>query len=718
MAVDRTFFCFFRTFALLKVLWAAAVLMAADVTLTSVQSVRTLTPEQASHQIPVKLKGVVTYYDGIEGHAFLQDNSGGIFFYPGRSRQNDIPILKAGEEIEIEGVAKQGRFSPSVAGYALPPAIGSVSLTNPPVKITHFGTANLPTPSEVTLDQVMTGAYHDQFVRMRGVIRSIEIEPRGPERRTSALTLKASFARGTISMRIPNFDPQHENEVRSWKDTESEFDGVIAGGGNALGQLSDVRLLVPSIASIKPDMLGTRAGFDRVPLAFHEVLRFDSSGATRRRVLVHGIVTVAQPGAGIYLSDKNDFFWVATSQENKFVPGDSVDVFAFPAQKDKFVYLEDGIIRIVSHGAPITPRGLSSDQCASDRGSGQYVSIEGQLEADWHVEGYRLLFLYSAGRHFTTRILETKGDKVPQLLATGSILNVRGVLETVASESSANPPADFHILAQSPADITILRAPSWWNPSRLIFALAITVLFLGGVLLWALFLRQQVERRRAQLIAEIKTRLATESVETERRRLATDLHDTLEQTLTGTAFQLEAAEVMHGHEAAVKAHLSLAHKLLARSREELRQTIWDLTPGAIQKFGLHVALEKLAHEMNARPECKVEVYLNGNDTRLPDRIATHLFRVAQEALSNALKYSRAKNIHLELAVTSDAVNLSIQDDGIGFIAERVPGPDQGHFGLRGMHERIKRLGGTLSIQSDSRGTTITARLNAKSFEAY
>lgn len=94
---------------------------------------------------------------------------------------------------------------------------------------------------------------------------------------------------------------------------------------------------------------------------------------------------------------------------------------------------------------------------------------------------------------------------------------------------------------------------------------------------------------------------------------------------------------------------------------------------------------------------------------LVDFVAGNLLLLAQEGITNALKHAAPGRIDLSLRFAARTVTLEIRDDGAGFDPARVAGPKEGHFGLQGMRERIKRLGGTLEISSaPGRGTTITA----------
>ena len=109
--------------------------------------------------------------------------------------------------------------------------------------------------------------------------------------------------------------------------------------------------------------------------------------------------------------------------------------------------------------------------------------------------------------------------------------------------------------------------------------------------------------------------------------------------------------------------------------------------------------------VEARCECE------GKAVPLPDFIAGNLLLLAQEAVTNALKHAQPRVIHARLSFRNEEVSLTIEDDGRGFDPAAAPGMREGHFGLQGMRERVKRLGGVLAVESKpAGGTRIMARV--------
>jgi signal transduction histidine kinase len=198
--------------------------------------------------------------------------------------------------------------------------------------------------------------------------------------------------------------------------------------------------------------------------------------------------------------------------------------------------------------------------------------------------------------------------------------------------------------------------------------------------------------------------------------LAQELHDTLEQSLTGIALQLDTtSKLFQKNPDGANRHLELARNLMSQSQVEVRRSIWDLRCRALEQFDLASALRHTARQLMEASNMKIEVVAQGTVGRLPERVEDNLLRMAQEALTNVIKHAQATQARVDLDFGSTEVSLSIKDNGKGFVSAEQPGPQDGHFGLMGMSERAKRLGGNLTITSSAgTGTTIQITVPVKS----
>jgi two-component system NarL family sensor kinase len=208
-------------------------------------------------------------------------------------------------------------------------------------------------------------------------------------------------------------------------------------------------------------------------------------------------------------------------------------------------------------------------------------------------------------------------------------------------------------------------------------------------------------------VAIERSRLADESVRLaraeERARLARDLHDTLTQGLTAIGLHIEAAmpDVRNGP-AGVELERALA--VTRASLGEARQSLRDLRSSPLNGRSLADAIAALGRELSSETGLRVHVR-SGGRSALGPRVEEELFRIAAEALTNIRRHAKAHEVEVRLTHSSAQVQLTIEDDGQGFDV-RTTGRG---FGIEGMRERARVVGGTLAVKSrQPRGTKVVA----------
>lgn len=201
--------------------------------------------------------------------------------------------------------------------------------------------------------------------------------------------------------------------------------------------------------------------------------------------------------------------------------------------------------------------------------------------------------------------------------------------------------------------------------------------------------------------------------EAERKRIARELHDDLQQTLAAIRMNLKAAgERLETDPPGASALLGEVDALAGTAIDSTRRIVNDLRPPMLEDLGLVPALEMLAAQFRQHSgiRCRIEADDDGGIEVESPAVATSLYRIAQESLNNVLKHAGARQVTIRLGATEDdRVLLSIHDDGVGFdpAVRRKPSS----FGLLGMSERIRALGGELRIDSQpGAGTTIEVRM--------
>jgi signal transduction histidine kinase len=226
------------------------------------------------------------------------------------------------------------------------------------------------------------------------------------------------------------------------------------------------------------------------------------------------------------------------------------------------------------------------------------------------------------------------------------------------------------------------------------------------------------ERLLDRLVGERTIQLATLSAhlqevsETEKTRLARDLHDELGSILTASKMDVSWVRGKLGPEQAVLAEkLGRAMKHLDQGIQTKRRIIENLRPTTLATFGLTTATRELVEQTAEQAGWALDADLPDSDPDLPEDVEIALFRIVQEALNNAVKYSKATRVRVSLRCERAACTLEIEDNGVGF----SPGDmrDNSH-GLTGMRQRLHARGGRLDVVSErGRGTRIHASVNVK-----
>ncbi|HWI59663.1 MAG TPA: sensor histidine kinase, partial [Bacillota bacterium] len=224
----------------------------------------------------------------------------------------------------------------------------------------------------------------------------------------------------------------------------------------------------------------------------------------------------------------------------------------------------------------------------------------------------------------------------------------------------------------------------------------------------------------ARLIQELKAarkevelarqRDAELAVLRERERLARDLHDSLGHGLVTLTVQLEAAQRLYAVDPARASALLEEMKQLTRtSMEQLRRSLAGLRAPGLGERPLSQALCALGQEVAERTGLTVDCQVPTAADTLPPAVAEALWRVTQEGLANIEKHAQAQTAQISLLLELRQVRLRVRDDGRGLPAEAEAKP--GHYGLRGLRERIEGLGGEFTISpAQPHGTLLEARI--------
>jgi PAS domain S-box-containing protein len=213
------------------------------------------------------------------------------------------------------------------------------------------------------------------------------------------------------------------------------------------------------------------------------------------------------------------------------------------------------------------------------------------------------------------------------------------------------------------------------------------------------------EQRMSEAALRALTRRLVQAEETERRRIARELHDRVGQNLSALNINLD---LLLGHlkDGALRRRLEDSLKLVDGTLQSIENVMADLRPALLDEYGLAAALAWYGEEYSQRTGIRVGVQAGEAGASLRPEAAVALFRIAQEALNNAAKHSSAKRITVGLEERAGELVLSVIDDGNGFDPANAP---RGRWGMTTMRERAEAAGGRLSIESSlGNGTTVRA----------
>ena len=686
--------------------------------LRSIAALKALPDDVAIDGMPVRVRGVVTWWADNEEGGAIQDESAGIWVTVDFARQMKIldpdapsPFkgIEPGMEVEIEGIATRQGPTPRDNLY---------STMILPRTLTVVGRGSLPEPRHADYPFLFSGSADHILVEIRGVVQ-------GFRESESAWILFLDAEPGEVGALFPKsaFSPDPAALI----DAEVRIKGVCGACYNRRGDFLSPRIHMngPDDLVVERSALAQPFEAPKVPLGGLAGYRTTPQGAHRMRV--EGVVTYVQPGRCFYIQEAASGVRVETRAADPVHVGDRVEVAGFLSMNRRIAGLKEAVVRpIRTDAAPppvaVTLSELGLREAAAD---GLLVTVQARLlEAQRIADGCQLVL--TAGKSGFVAKLSGEGASRLLALQAGSELSLTGIVDIdLTYDYRVRPNVErIGLLLRSPADVQVVRGPSWWTPRRLLQAMAGLAAVLLAAFTWVVLLRRQVIAQSAELAKEMRTRrdaaVEFDATLRERNRLAANLHDTLLQTLGGIGYQLEACEVSGRLDAAeTKKHFDMAQRMVDHAMSQLHDSVWTLRSLPLRSRTFPEALRALAERMGQEYAAQITVETNGSLEELPEFVAGNLLLVLQEAVSNALRHGHAAYVAITVAAEApdSRIELTVRDDGRGFVPGIQQGVEQGHFGIEGMKERVERLGGSLAIESTpGGGTTVRANVSRRVYD--
>ena len=289
-------------------------------------------------------------------------------------------------------------------------------------------------------------------------------------------------------------------------------------------------------------------------------------------------------------------------------------------------------------------------------------------------------------------MVESSPDFLSDCDRTHPIVAVTGIAEQMLDQSVLLGREGYvmgvKINVSAPADI-VLRPDIAYFAARRDKALVLSVAAFAGVLaIGAIVFIVVIFRQRRRMFR-------TRTIMAERKRMADDIHDTIEQHLVGAGMLLKLGKVKE------------AQDILVRAKREIRDVVWGLKNDDMMRLSPADMLRKLAHEENTKGLYRVDTRLEGLPGSLDAAAMRDLSLIVRETIGNAVKHGGA----MKIAISSDPLEnggwmLRVSNDGKPFDPEAAPGVAEGHFGLEGMRQRARRLDAEMRIERRGAGMVL------------
>ena len=393
--------------------------------------------------------------------------------------------------------------------------------------------------------------------------------------------------------------------------------------------------------------------------------------------------------------------------------GDSVVAAGFAALDGYHLHFDEALVRVKGRSArpdtapeEISIARLFEDEQGRERLAlklhGSVVRVSGTVRdlPPVSAEGRRIV-IEDDGRRIGIDA-ERIADAIPGWVENGAVVEATGMLQ-VEYERAVSPHVlprflRFTILPRAAGDLRLVSGAPWWTPRRLLVVILVLVGIIVWIAIWNRALKRLSVKRGEELYMERIAHKAAELKVEERTRLAIELHDSISQTLTGVALQLENG-----------GDRSVALQMLASCRRELKNCLWDLRSRTFEEKDMTEAVRRaIGPHVGV-----VKTYVRFNVPRgdLSETTTHAILRIVRELVVNAVRHGRATEIRIAGERHDDTISFSVRDNGSGFDPASAAGTSSGHFGLQGIRERLNEFGGRMSIDSyPGHGTRIVIDL--------
>ena len=626
-------------------------------TLVTAKQAHSLTTDEAARRYPVRLKGVITYYDWLSDPGydfiFLHDESGSIFAtFPKTPHLN----LHPREVVWLLGTSHPGRYAPIV----------EVS------EIHRLGEAPLPKSHLSSLQRMVTGAEDGKWLDLKGVVLSAELVDRW------RLMMDVQADIGTLRVIVMNF-----GNVRpaALVDSSVLLTGNCAPFFNTNRQLVGARLFVPEISRLRV-LKAAPDPFKLPPRSIASLMRYTPNIGDATRMRVRGTVTLSLPDRFVIQEGQDAAMVepVASAPQSKL--GEEVDAAGLAAPGEYSATLRRAVFRPTGRHLPIFPVPVTPEQVLTGSYDMRLVSMEGRL-VERRAGPLEQTLVISAKGSLVEAVLRNADDRELNL-EQGSYLRLTGICAVQVDHNRV--PKGFRLLLRLPRDALVLSSASWWSVVHTLYLFCGTLLATLLVFVWVVVLRRRVtaqtgviwrqleEADRLKARAEAANRAKSEFLANMSHEIRTPLNGIL--GMTELAMCSSGAEQQDYHaliKSSGEALLVILNDILDFSKIEAGKIAIDSIPFNVEEVvgssirSIANSAQKKGLELTFYLEHEVPLELTGDPNRLR--------QVLLNLTGNAIKFTQAGevavNVRVEkLSEAGPKLHFSVRDTGVGISAEQ------------------------------------------------